>query len=86
MPLPHDTAWFRRRKYGIGWALHKSWQGWLLTVTYLLLAAAGLRLFGESRKAFSIYLVILAVGAAWLCWWKGERSLWRGGRVEHHEK
>jgi hypothetical protein len=53
-------------------------------LAYLLLAGAGAGLFKErGPEAFSIYLVILTASALWLCWWKGERSIWRG---QHDEK
>jgi len=87
MPLSEDRAWFRRRKYGIGWALHKSWQGWLLMLAYLFLAAAGLEVFEEKKpQVLSIYLVIVTACALWLCWWKGERSICRGESSDHDEK
>jgi len=78
MPLSEDKAWFRSRKFGIGWALHKSWQGWLMLVAYLLLLGLGAGLLKERRAAgFFVYAAMLTAGALWICWWKGEPSRWR---------
>lgn len=73
-----DKGWFRRRKCGIGWALHRSWQGWLLIVADVALAEAGVAWFEPKSRARSVYLGVLVALSLLLCWWKGDRSLWRG--------
>ena len=82
MPSSPDKAWFRRRKYGLGWALQKTWQGWLLIAVYAAFAAAGLACFDGQSRPFTAYMAVLTVLATLLCWWKGERSLWRGHALD----
>jgi len=81
---PSETRWwFKRRRYGRGWALLKTWQGWLLSVTYLGLLALGWRLFAEEAHiALSAYVLVLTACGLGVCWWKGEPSLWRGTKPD----
>jgi hypothetical protein len=86
MPISPDKAWFRRRRFGIGWALHKSWQGWLLVIAYLFIAAAGLAQFEKRPVALSIYLVFVTACALLLCWWKGENHSGEEMRLPSKER
>ncbi|HLP08396.1 MAG TPA: hypothetical protein VK178_09530 [Opitutaceae bacterium] len=77
--MAQANYWFPRRRFGRGWALHRSWQGWLLIVATLALAALGRTLIA-SGELYSAYLLVLLAGVIGLCCWKGERSVWRGPR------
>ena len=37
---PHNY-WFPARRYGWGWGLPATWQGWLVLAGYVLLALVG---------------------------------------------
>jgi hypothetical protein len=74
--------WFPAKRYGWGWGLPATWQGWLaLAIFFALLwtgAATILPRFGNlSFVAYSGLLSLLLVG---LCWLKGEPPRWRMGR------
>lgn len=30
-----EKAWFRKRKYGYGWGLPQTWQGWVIFLLYI---------------------------------------------------
>ena len=74
MPLPEDKAWFPRRNFDSGWSLTKTWQGWAVLTTNVLLFLVGFVFLRENNfDLWLIYLAILSVVTAWLCWWKGAR-------------
>lgn len=80
MGMNFDRGWFPRRRIGLGWALHRSWQGWVLMVVVLGLVTGGMSWF-ENTEAYSAFVTVVLLAAVGLCWWKGERSIARGDRV-----
>ncbi len=54
--------WFPSMRYGFGWGLPITWQGWIS-----MLAAIALAILGGLTN--DVVLVSLFLG---LCWWKGE--------------
>ncbi len=67
------AAWFKPKRYGFG-ASPSSWQGWALTVVYIIaVAAAGMTLMPNDASeprvlpflAITLVLTILFVGIAW---------------------
>ena len=80
MPI-EPTYWFRAKRYGWGWGLPRTWQGWLVLAAFLALVVAGKFLI-LPRKAMAAYMVYLGVLGALLlgvCWLKGEPLRWRWG-------
>ena len=66
--------WFPAKRYGWGWSLPITWQGWLVFAAFFGLIVAGVFLF-PPRKAlvtFIGYVVVLIVVLIAVCWWKGE--------------
>ncbi len=73
--------WFPAKRYGWGWGVPKTWQGWLVLAAYAALLAVGAFLFRPGRE-FGPYTAYLAVCSALLvvvCWRKGEPPGWRWG-------
>lgn len=72
--------WFRAKRYGWGWGLPISWQGWtvfvlwsaalFLPIRYLLPRSLPVHLI------FVLFMVLLLVG---ICYKKGEPPRWRWG-------
>lgn len=81
--MPADTKyWFPAKRYGWGWGLPISWQGWMALVVFVVLVAVGAHFF-PPRHALLPYLVYVAVlcGAfIGICWLKGEPPRWRWGQ------
>lgn len=77
--------WFKRKLYGWGWA-PASWQGWLLTLVFLLVVFADAGWVASSVPSFrslAIFYAVLVVSIALLivvCFKTGERPKWSWGR------
>ncbi len=76
--------WFRAKRYGWGWGLPMTWQGWLVLVAFIALVAAGAVLFPPRMMfaAYLLYIAILCIALVGVCWLKGEPPRWRWGDDE----
>jgi uncharacterized membrane protein YhaH (DUF805 family) len=76
--------WFPAKRYGYGWSVPTTWQGWLVLAVYVVLTVAATFLF-PPQKGFVPYIASVAVlTAAFIavCWLKGETPRWRWGDDE----
>jgi hypothetical protein len=73
--------WFPAKRYGWGWGFPITWQGWIAFGIFFLLALAGPFAFSPAREAsaFFIYMLIISVAFAAVCYAKGEPPSWRWG-------
>ena len=82
MPLAGKAVWFPAKHYGWGWGFPKTWQGWVVLITWLLVVTAGtsalLRTTGSAVLLFPFLAVMLGLLVV-ICWIKGERPRWRWG-------
>jgi len=81
--MAHDVKyWFPAKRYGWGWGLPTSWQGWVALVVFLALLVAGFLIMPPRHAPAPLiaYAIILGVLFAGLCWWKGEPPRWRWGK------
>ena len=74
--------WFPAKKYGWGWGPPNCWQGWVVIVIYVGLAAGGAFLFllTSHPLLFISYMVALLLLLCVVCWLKGEKPRWRWGK------
>ena len=70
--------WFPAMRYGFGWGLPITWQGWLSMIAVIDLAALGGLTIPERYGVlvFVCYDVVLVSLFLGLCWWKGEPPKW----------
>jgi hypothetical protein len=81
--MSHASAyWFRAKRYGWGWGLPLTWQGWATLAAYTLLLGAGMVVLPAARHpvAYVAYVVTLTAGLIAICYLKGEPPKWRWGR------
>jgi len=73
--------WFPAKRYGWGWGLPVTWQGWLVFAAFigLLAAAAWLLPPGAMPGAFAACVVMLVALFTGVCWLTGEPPRWRWG-------
>lgn len=77
--------WFPAKRYGWGWGIPRSWQGWLVLAGFVVLLVLGGLLFPPKRELgfFLAYVVALCVLLTGICWLKGEPPKWRWGGDRH---
>ena len=72
--------WFAAKRYGWGWSLPITWQGWAVFVVYLIMVAiCGAFLARRSPAAFVGSVLPLSGLLIGICWLKGEPPRWRWG-------
>lgn len=73
--------WFPAKRYGWGWGVPVTWQGWLVLVAYLLAMVAGALALNPARTPLG-FLVLTTVATAifiLVCYLTGEPPRWRWG-------
>jgi len=72
--------WFRAKRYGWGWGLPGTWQGWVVLVAFLVAAPLGaVFLLGSGVGAFILYEAVITAVLLAVCFRKGEPPRWRWG-------
>ncbi len=73
--------WFPAKRYGWGWGLPATWQGWAATVVYLAMLLIGAFTIDPERQLplFLGWVTGWSVAMIAVCWIKGERPRWRWG-------
>ena len=83
MDAPHNVRayWFPAKRYGWGWGLPITWQGWTVLVAFVGLFGAGFMLFPPNTEIRSLLVYVFLITAALIaiCWLKGEPARWRWG-------
>jgi len=73
--------WFPAKKYGWGWGLPCSWQGWVVyALWFVLLFGGGIFLAPRSIVLYVVWAVVLGVAFFVVVLIKGERPRWRWGK------
>ena len=81
MTEPNKKIWFPAKRYGWGWGLPCSWEGWAVMVTWLLLlVGAAFTMMPKHPVSFEATLGVLTGFIIAICWWKGEKPRWRWGK------
>ncbi|MGO9512902.1 MAG: hypothetical protein ACLP2F_04565 [Steroidobacteraceae bacterium] len=77
-----NRYWFPAKRYGWGWGPPRTWQGWVVLVTWLAaIAAAAVLLMPGHLLVFLGFNLIMVVLLLLICYAKGEPPAWRwGGR------
>jgi hypothetical protein len=80
MNATDQKYWFRAKRYGWGWGLPITWQGWAVFIAWLIVFSSGVYYFAARRSllhlAFAAVMVSLLMV---ICYWKGEPPRWRFG-------
>lgn len=75
--------WFPAKRYGWGWGLPVTWQGWLTCALWLcVLIASGLAFMPRSPASFLLAAAIDTAALMLVCYLKGAPLGWRWGDNE----
>ncbi|MCG8684092.1 MAG: hypothetical protein MI892_04400 [Desulfobacterales bacterium] len=70
-------AWFPKKRFGYGWGLPITWQGWIVFLGYLVLSVIGAIFLSEPPERlpfFLLFIIPLTVIFIYICWKKGEKQ------------
>jgi hypothetical protein len=77
---PRPPYWFRAKRYGWGWGLPATWQGWVVSAAWLAAVVAdGVWVAPRSLPLFYVVLAALCAILIAVCYAKGEPPRWRWG-------
>ncbi len=73
--------WFAAKRYGWGWGLPLTWQGWVVYTIWfaVFLGIAPFLGFGVHRLRHVAVVVAMVAILIAICSWKGEPPRWRWG-------
>lgn len=81
-------AWFRAKKYGYGWGLPATWQGWTIFIAYLIFIIWDFVRIDKTSHSVSdtlrpvIIQFIIATGILLIIiYFTGEKLMWRWGNT-----
>ena len=74
--------WFPAKRYGWGWGVPSTWQGWIVLLLYAaaLLVLAVVCPPAVNPLAFSGWMIGLSVVLVIVCWITGEPPRWHWGK------
>ncbi len=85
MKTNKDQLWFKNKRYGWGW-VPVTWQGWLVTLAYVLLVTGFAFTIDENSPPQEVFFtfilpaVLLTIALIRICYRKGEKPRWRWGK------
>jgi hypothetical protein len=72
--------WFPAKRYGWGWGLPSTWEGWVVLVAFVIsLAASARRLLPQDPTKFGVVAAITSCVLIVICYVTGEPPSWRSG-------
>jgi hypothetical protein len=78
---PNKRFWFHARRYGWGWGLPATWEGWVVMALYVGGMVAGGHWLVPARQhlAFMAWATLLSAALVATCWLKGPPPRWHWG-------
>jgi hypothetical protein len=72
--------WFHAKRYGWGWGMPATWEGWAVLIAWLA-AITAVGIFVAPRSILWFYVSVIGLVAALvvICWRTGEPPRWRWG-------
>ena len=76
-----NKIWFSAKKYGWGWGLPMTWEGWMVLIAYIFVTLFLVSWHPPSRSIgkFLLATVLPTVVLIAICYFKGEKPRWRWG-------
>jgi uncharacterized membrane protein YhaH (DUF805 family) len=80
MSDPDRRYWFPAKRYGWGWGLPITWQGWVvLVVWFVILYPGSVWTVMRHWALFAAFIVVMTGSLIAICYAKGEPPRWRWG-------
>jgi hypothetical protein len=79
-PKTDPKYWFPAKRYGWGWGIPRTWQGWAVLAAFVALLIIGQVVLPPGRPGWYLLYGALLLGLLiGVCWLKGEPPRWRWG-------
>jgi hypothetical protein len=80
--------WVPAKRFGWGWGLPVTWEGWLVFAAFLALLVAGAFIFPPRANlaAYLAYVVLLCAALVGVTWLKGRRRAGDGAKANRFER
>jgi hypothetical protein len=69
--------WFRAKRFGWGWGLPATWQGWIVMIVWVFAIIANSFLVTINIPLFILLTLALVAALLAVCFAKGEPPRWR---------
>ncbi len=80
MSNPKKRYWFPAKRYGWGWGLPATWQGWVVFIIWIaIIVLASPWLAIRSLPWFFSFIAMMTAILIAICYIKGEPPRWRWG-------
>jgi hypothetical protein len=78
---PDRKYWFRAKRYGWGWGLPLTWQGWVVLIVWTLIVVVVPPFLRPNKHPalFGLFIVAMLAVFFGICYAKGEPPRWRWG-------
>lgn len=75
------SYWFAAKRYGWGWSLPLTWQGWVVYILWFAVVVGSIPIYGLRNHSFEhfAFLIVMVAVLFGICYWKGEPPRWRWG-------
>lgn len=78
--MDKQPYWFPAKRFGWGWGLPQTWQGWIVMMVWVAVLIGGLVVLApHSQLAHVLFVATMVVALMLVCYWKGEPPRWRWG-------
>jgi hypothetical protein len=72
--------WFPAKRYGWGWGLPSTWEGWIVMLAFVVSLVTSARwLLPQNPANFALVAAITSAVLVIICYVKGEPPSWRWG-------
>ncbi len=77
-----NKYWFPAKRYGWGWGVPRTWQGWVVLAVYGVVLVGAVHFLPPAHHAltFSAVIVVATLVLLLVCLRKGEPPRWRWGK------
>lgn len=74
--------WFRAKRYGWGWGLPLTWEGWVVLAVWfgILFTIMPLLELPKHFGLLALFVIGMVAALVAICFWKGEPPRWRSGQ------
>ena len=77
-----NKYWFPAKRYGWGWGVPRTWQGWVVLAVYGVVLVVAVHFLPPAHHAltFAAVIVVATLVLSLVCLRKGEPPRWRWGK------